>query len=77
MKIPQLLTSALATLLLVASGICPVSAELQTLNRPPWLEYHSAYVNRNYQISLTGQGEITLELIGDTVHPLEAGSRQG
>jgi hypothetical protein len=70
MKNPRLLAGLLASVLFSATGIQPASAQLPSLNDPPWLGYNSVFANKRYQFTITAQGKIMLTPMNEKGDPV-------
>ena len=60
----------LAPLLLAASGLLPVAAELPTLDKAPWINYFAAYSSRTFRIGMSTKGLIELTVMKDKDVPV-------
>ena len=80
-EILRLLPLVAATLLTPLTGIQTACAELPALTEKPWSDQFAVFKNRNYQLSISKNGEIRLaplnkkgEMIGDyIVIPIQIG----
>jgi hypothetical protein len=56
----HLLKGILASLTIVGSGILPVSAQLPSLDKQPWIGYYAAFANKRFRFSVTPDGKMKL-----------------
>lgn len=66
----RMLTGILATLVFAGSSILPVSAQLPSLDKQPWIGYFAAFSNKRFQFGIAADGKIKLVPIGDKGLPV-------
>lgn len=66
----QSLAGFLAWLVLCVTCVLPTSAQLPSLDEPPWLGYFAAYDNNRYQLGVTSNGAILLDILNHKGSPL-------
>jgi len=64
------LTTVFASLTLSGFGISQASAQLPTVEKQPWQGYYAAFANKNFQFTVTSDGQITLTPIGAGGEPV-------